>query len=268
MKRTKARIATFLFTRALSRACPSLIPRSGADGAVVNCYSIYIDKNSAPYLLVRSLANDVLSCDEWTGSSFNKPIEIPLQAIQWRDVSITHFYGYNEIQFRGLAKFGFSYLTRLPYLKTLLTRLIETTDQYFFNKKKLVAKQRMDLLRFLVQRQLEGSPISSPISLMTNLYSLRWLQHPDRESHQNQLRFYLDSLVDTGELKKTGAKYDLTGEALKAIEVYEEQERKHTENVKIQRRMFWLTLTIVLFTAAEIELVKLPTILDLSSWAR
>ena len=101
---------------------------------------------------------------------------------------------------------------------------------------------------------------------MTGLYSVKWIYHPDKESQRKRLTFHLDSLVDTGELRRVGLKYELTGEALKAIEIYEEQERKHTENVKIQRRMFWLTLAIVLLTGAQANLYKLPTLIDLSGW--
>lgn len=266
MKPFELRLTSAFFTRALECPCPQLVPRSGAAGAKVQCFTIYIDKGGEPYLLVKSLSEGVLSCLEWTGSSFEKPVDIALGAIESSDVSITHFYGYNEIQYNGVIDFVLGRIFFLPYFKIRLVRAIETADQYFFNKKKLLTKQRIDLLRFLVQRQLDGSPISSPVDLMTGLYSIKWVLHPDRDPQQKRLRFYLDSLVDTGELKKVDHKYQLTGEALKAIEVYEEQERRHTESVKTQRRMLWLTLAIVLLTAAQAGLYRLPTLLDMSGW--
>lgn len=266
-KSIKLCLTTWLFTRALKCPCPQLIPRSGDAGAKVKCFSIYIDKGGEPYILVKSLSAGVLSCMEWTGSRFDKQVDVPLLAIDSSDVSITHFYGYSEVQYKGIFNFALGRTFYLPYIQIHLVSAIETMDQYFFNKKKLLTKQRIDLLRFLVQRQLDGKPISSPIDLMTGLYSLKWLLHPDRDPQQNRLRFYLDSLVDTGELKHIDHKYQLTGEALKAIEVYEEQERKHTENVKVQRRMLWLTFAIVLLTSAQAGLFKLPTLVDWSEWS-
>ncbi|WIV98460.1 hypothetical protein [Kinneretia aquatilis] len=260
------RLANSFLARALECPCPQLVPRSGAAGAKVKCFTIYIDKGGEPYLIVRSLSKGTLSCLEWTGSSFDKPVDVPLNVIESKDVSITHFYGYSEVQYHGVIDFALGRTLFLPYLKIRLVRAIEATDQYFFNKKKLLTKQRIDLLRFLVQRQLEGNPVSSPVDLMTGLYSVKWVLHPDRDPQQRRLHFYLDSLVDTGELRRRDHRYELTGEALKAIEVYEEQERKHTENVKVQRRMFWLTVAIVFLTGAQAGLYKLPTLLDLSDW--
>jgi hypothetical protein len=86
-----------------------------------------------------------------------------------------------------------------------------------------------------------------------------------REAQHQKVEFYLDSLVDTGELKKINYEYVLTGNALRAIEEYEEQERKHTESVKIQWRMFWLTLVIALLTFVQAGLVKMPALIDLST---
>lgn len=260
------RQATRLITNALKCPCPQLIPRSSEAAAKVKCFTIHVEKNGMPYLLVRSLAAGVLSCLEWTGERFDKPVEVPLSEISSRDISVIHFYGYSTVQYEGLLDFALGRTFYLPYLKLHVLRTIESVDQYFFNKKKLFTKQRIDLLRFMVQRQLDDEPISNPIDLMTGLYSVKWVIHPDKDAQKKRLKFYLDSLVDTGELKLVEHKFQLTGEALKAIEVYEEQERKHTENVKGQRKMLWLTVAIVLLTAAQAGLYKLPTLVDLSEW--
>jgi hypothetical protein len=257
-------LARKFFAKALHCPCPQLITRSSPGGAQVKCFIIYIDKIEKPYLLVRSLSGDNLECHEWSGQSFDKPVTVPLSSVDAKDVSITHFYGYSEVQYRGILDFSIGRTLFLPYLKIHFIRTINAVDQYFFNKKKLFTRQRIELLKFLVERRLEGAPISGGIDLMTGLYSLKWVLHPDKDSQLRRVNFYLDSLVDTGELRRENYKYELTGEALKAIEIYEEQERKHTENVKIQRRMLLLTFAIVLLTGAQAGLYKLPMLLDLS----
>jgi hypothetical protein len=264
MSALKLRLLRWLLSRALSCNCPDRIPRSGEAGAQVNCFSVYLDKAGEPYLLMRRLSGQVASCSEWTGNVFEKPAEIALTEIPTKDLSVTHFYGHSEVTYSGLLDFAIGRIFFLPYIRIGFARIIGTVDQYFFNKKKLVTKQRMDLLRVLVARELEGRSIGSPIDLMTELYTLRWVMHPQRDPQQHRLTFYLDSMVDTGELKKVNGDYKLTGEALKAIEIYEEQERKHTENVKVQRRMAWLTFAIVLLTAAQAGLFKLPLLIDWS----
>ncbi|MEO8389838.1 MAG: hypothetical protein ABI893_07925 [Polaromonas sp.] len=265
MNPLELRLATKFLSMALERPCPELISRSSEAAAKVRCFAIYVDrKDGGPYLIVRSLSAGVLSCSEWTGTRFDRPMEAPLSGVASRDISITHFYGYNDVQYKGVFNFALGMTFKLPYLKIQVVRAIESTNQYFFNKKKLLTKQRIDLLRFMVQRQLNGQLSVSLVDLMTGLYSLKWIRHPDRDPQKKLLKFYLDSLVDIGELKYVEHRYQLTGEALKALEVYEEQERKHTENVKIQRGIFWLTAAIVLFTAAQAGLYKLPTLVDLS----
>lgn len=266
MKDIELRLARKHIGKALNCPCPKLVPRSGVAGAKIKCFTIYIDKEKEPYLLVESMSGDTLGCRKWTGQSFETPIDISLTSIESMDVSVTHFYGYSEVEYRGVLDFAIGRILFLPYIKIHFIRAIEAIDQYFFNKKKLFTRQRIDLLKFLIRRRLDGESVFSPFELMTGLHTIRWIYHPDKDSQLKRLNFYLDSLVDTGELRRADHRYELTGKALEAIEVYEEQERKHTENVKVQRRMFWLTLAIVLLTAAQAGLYKLPTLLDLSGW--
>lgn len=262
LARIKLLILRWLLEHALRRKCPERVPRSGADGAKVNCLSVYVNRATEPYLLIRELSGDLAVALEWTGNRFDKHVEVPLREISTPDLEVTHFYGLDEVSYAGLRAWAWGHITRWPYVQIWIVRVIGSIDQYFFNKRKLITKQRIDLLKILVARELDGRGISSPIGLMTELYSLRWLRHPDADLQRQRLTFYLDSLVDTGELKKVNGEYHLTGEALKAIEVYEEQERKHTESVKEQRRMAWLTVAIVLLTAIQAGLVKLPTLLN------
>jgi hypothetical protein len=240
------------------------VPRSGEAGARINCFSVYIDKDSEPYLLVHALAGESLECLEWSGARFDLPKTVSFSDIPDSDFSITHFYGYSEVQYKGLRDFVAGKVFRLPYLKIRIVRSIESVDQYFFNKKKLVTKQRIELLRFLVSRHLDGKSIKSHVELMTGLYSIKWVLHPERESQHARLRFYLDSLVSTGELTSLNGDYELTGKALQTIETYEEQERKHTESVKAQRANAWLTAAIVFLTAAQAGIIKFSTLVDLS----
>ncbi|MBW4529450.1 MAG: hypothetical protein KME02_02060 [Aphanothece saxicola GSE-SYN-MK-01-06B] len=120
----------------------------------------------------------------------------------------------------------------------------------------------MSLLKVLVNAALDGRNEHEPLDLMTSLYSIKWFSHPQGKQVQERLKFYLESLVDTGELRKVKCKYVVTGLALRAIEEYEEEERKHTENVKIQRWAYWVAISIAALTVVQAGLIKLPPILD------
>lgn len=253
--------------RVLRRTCPNAIPRSGDRAKRVNCFSVSIDKDGDPYLLVKGVDGDDLRCLEWSGTQYDNEATISLAEIDPRAIFVMHFYGLCEIRFSGIVDLAIGRTFFGPYLRMQIMRAVSAVDQYFFNKKKMETKQRIDLVHILVARHLEGQPIRDAFSLMTTLYSVKWIYHPESESQKRKVEFYLKSLVDTGELKSSNTGYELTGYALRSIEEFEEQERKHTENVKIQRGMFGLTLVIALLTAAQAGLFKLPTVLDFTSWS-
>ncbi len=256
------RLCKIVLPKVLGRACESRIPRSGDEGAKVNCFVTSIDRANEPYLIVLGLAGNDLNCIEWDGTSYKIKRTIPLSSLNLADFRITHYYGHSEIQYSGLLDFVRNRLLPWTYLQIHVVRQLSGLDQYLFNKKKLVTKQRTDLLKFLIERALDGKTEHEPLDLMTDLYSMKWFLHPHGEEEQRKLEFYLDALVETGELRKINYKYVLTGFALRAIEDNEEQERKHTENVKMQWRMFWLTLAIAALTVVQAGLVKLPALLD------
>jgi hypothetical protein len=265
MNSVSQRLASFALTRALSRPCGARIPRSGKKGAAVNCFTTYVDKGDDPYLWVQGFNAGTVSCLEWDGSGFSVPKELPLSSFELNDFKITHYYGLAEVSYVGLRDFALDQLTKWPYIKIHTARTFSSIDQYWFNKKKLIAKERKGLLKFLVTEALEGEPEHELLDLMTSLYSIKWFSHPQGKQAQGRLEFYLDSLVETGELRKANHKYVVTGKALQAIEEYEEQERKHTENVKIQWRAFWLAAAVAALTVVQAGLIKLPPVLDFST---
>jgi hypothetical protein len=104
----------------------------------------------------------------------------------------------------------------------------------------------------------------SSLDLMSRIYSMRLFLHPSWEAQYEKLKLYLDSLVSSGEVEKINDEYVVTGKAISTIEKYEEDERRHTEAVKLQRKMLWLTIIAVAFTIVQSGVVKLPTIFDFS----
>ena len=265
MTPASVRLSSWLLAHVLSRPCGSRIPRSGGKGEAVNCFVTAIDRDDDPYLIVQSLNNGHLGCIEWDGSSYADAIEHPLDSFRLRDFRITHYYGLSEIRYDGLIDFLVGRLTTWPYVKIHAVRTFARFDQYLFNKKKLISKARNDLLKLLISEALEGRTEHESMDLMTALYSIKWFSHPEGGAVHKRLDFYLDSLAETGELRKVNYKYAVTGLALRAIEEYEEQERKHTENVKMQWRTFWLALAVAALTVVQAGLVKLPALLDLTS---
>ena len=108
-----------------------------------------------------------------------------LEPLQWR---ITHYVGLAEVRYDGLGDLVYTRLVPWPYVKIWLFKRYYRLDQYRFNKKRLVTKQRVDLLRLLIAKKYEGQEEWSDLDLMTELYSMRWVMHPDQESQQERSR--------------------------------------------------------------------------------
>lgn len=253
-----------LLPKLVARTCEMPIPRSGSEGERVNCFTVYIEKDRRPYLFVTGVESENLLCLEWDGDHFSENTFIPLAHIDQKDIFVAHYYGLSVVRFTGIYDLVINRLTRWPYIKIHFMRVAERFGQYIFNKKKLVTKQKVDLLRILLSRHLEGNTSLDSFHLMSDLYTIKWVLHPDGDAQRRKLALHLDALAHTGELKRQQDRYVLTGLALSAIEEYEEQERRHTENVKTQKLMVWLTLAIVLLTLVQAGLVKLPLLIDLS----
>lgn len=257
-------LAKILLERSLSKACPMRIPRSGESGAQVDCYTVAIDRDGEPYLLVNGLSGDCLSCSEWDGSSYSQGRKINFSETSSKDFRITHYYGLAEVNYFGLGDFVRGHILNIPYVKIHSHQFLSVLDQYFFNKKKLITKQRMELLRFLIDQTLDGKNSFELIDLMIKLYTDRWLLHPEGDDQTEKVKLYLNSLIETGELKEVDHQYILTGLALRTMEEYEEQERKHVEQIKLQRGTLGLTVVIAFLTLVQSGLIKLPALIDFS----
>lgn len=194
----KAFLYRWLLKRLLKKACESRIPRSGKKGEAVNCYVVALDRNDSPYFIASAISEDSLDGVKWDGNRYSIEDSISFSEFINGKVNITHYYGLSEVIYDSIYDAAWNYITKLVYLKIRVYRYIDSTHQYFFNKKKLVTKKRMDLLSFMLSDQIERSHEGiSNLDLMTKIYSLRLFLHPSWEKQHTILEMYLESLVDS-----------------------------------------------------------------------
>ena len=133
--------------------------------------------------------------------------------------------------------------------------------------------ERHELLKVIVDCHIKSVPHEgiNLIDLMTKLYSINWIDHPEGGEQREKLRLYLDSLVDSGDLTKSNLIYYVNSKAIMTIAKYEEEERRHMDIVKLQKKMViinrflvLLTICIVFFAMIQAGVIKLPVLLDLS----
>jgi len=249
----------FLYKKVLKhilyKSCPSLIPRSGEAGKKVNCYTIEIEKeDGSPYLLVDSLTEKGVSGRIWDNKSYNQKKTVKFETIKNLPIKIVHYYGLYEIRYKGIFDYiFFGYMCPKSYFKILVNKGI----QRFYNTKRLFFRHnRLNLLRLLVEKQLEDPSGSvSSWEIMDDLYTIKWYGHPKGNELHDKLKLFLASFVETKEIERIGGSghhYKVTGLALKSLEDADLEERRHQENIDIQRRITYLTLVIACTAVAAL----------------
>ena len=163
----------------LDRACESLIPRSGKKGEGVNCYVVALDQDDSPYFVVTEINGDILTGLKYDGKSYADKATISISDLDNGTFGITHYYGLSVITFDSIYNFTWYYITKLIYLKIRIHRYLDRKFQYFFNKRKLVTKIRMDLLLFMMDDQLDRTHNGiDSLDLLSKIYSTRLFLHP------------------------------------------------------------------------------------------
>ena len=249
----------------ISRSCESRIPRSGEEGEKVNCFVVALDRGNEPFFVATGSEKGRLTGLRWNGERYAEEHSISIDELNDGNLRITHYYGISEIIYSSVYDLAWNYLSKIAYIKIHLYRHISSAHQYLFNKKKLVTKKRMELIQFMMNDQLDREHKGiGVIDLMTKLYSIKWVLHPSADDQQSKLELYLDSLVESGELSKVNTEYVVTGKAISTIEKYEEEERRHAEAVKLQKKMVSLTILIAFVAVVQSGIIKLPVLLDLT----
>lgn len=255
-----------MFPKIFERISPERIPRTGEEGRNVNCYSVMIDKSKEPYFIARSFDGEKIIGFKWNEYKYDIEAELNIHDLSKYKLRVTHYYGLNEITYDTIGSIVFHYITKIIYIRVHIDRFINSTTQYFYNKKKFHTKSRMELLQFMLDKQLKEYGLSgfNLFELMIDLYSIRWVSHPSSNDQLEKLKIYLESLQESGEIKKEShnSKYKVLGKAIVTLEKYEEEDRRHVRTVKLQRGMLWLTIIIALASLIQSEIIKIPTLID------
>lgn len=268
----------WLLPKLLEKKSPNSIPRSGEDGKKMDCYTIYLQGDEEkPQYLVNSYnpATGILNvlAPDTTGR-YDVPQKISLRQAFNIGIQIYHYYGLWDIYYKSVLEAVFNQVIPLDKLRIRFRRLISWASQSYFNKRTLRMKEGHELLIYILEWQLRntssisdiwGSSKRSGIStfmLMTNLYSERWINHPNSAKEMAKLELYLETLQKSEEIKQIDGLYYVTGKALRTIEAYEESNRRHDDLQTIQLLLLILTFFVVIGTFQQAKLINLPPIAE------
>ncbi|WP_155988210.1 MULTISPECIES: hypothetical protein [unclassified Thioalkalivibrio] len=237
--------------RALNKPTPNPIPRSGEAGEKVDGYVLYLEEDDGA---LKVLADE----DEGFGvraralnpdnDTYEVPVSIPYQNLSQFTLEIQHFYGLWEFIYRSPWRFLVRDSSRVPLLALLWDRVRQT----LFNRKQLLRKDRIDVLKDAIEKTIDDPAYTaSAMSLMTDLYTSRWVGHPAKNMVRSHYNLVLDSLADSGDLKKDGPAYKVQPKAMETVSKYEEEDRRHRDN-RIQN---W-TLVVLTFVLAVVGVLQ------------
>lgn len=249
---------------ALRRPSPNRIPRSGDEGAAVNCYTTRVFTGTDKALIVCSANGDSLECLEYDGHKYSINTKHSFETLLEHKFEFTHYHDLYTTTYFDWQDFAIGVIFRAPYIKAWFHSTQSKISQIIYNQKKLITKQRIEILKTILNAELNGRSEISSLDIMTLMYDIRWHLHPNRDEQHHRIELYLEALAETEHLNKSQMYYKITGHGIAAIELYEEEERKHSESISTQRKMFWLTIVIAALTIVQAGLIKLPPLLDLS----
>jgi hypothetical protein len=231
------------------RPAPDRIPRSGNATRGVNCTVATVSHDDGAWaLLVSSTSKHGISGRILENGSFDAACSAPWRVLENAKFEFLRFVGPYEFRHHSIVRFLFAETFGIYRFAILKDR----TEQYFFNRTRLARAERIGILKALLERTLgQREYTASPVTLMTNLHSSRWVFHPEHEKLLAYYKLLLDSLVASGDLIVDGIAYRISPKALGTLASAEEDDRRHSDSISQQRALKWLTVALVLIGAVQ-----------------
>jgi hypothetical protein len=228
---------------ALRKPAPGRIPRSMPRATTVDCYVVTLSGPDEEWsVLVEAMVHETVNGQWLNGDSYDGEVALLPEAEAAAKFQCTHFLGPYEFKYESPLKFVFHQWFRIPQIAVLRDRV----EQYQFNRRHLVRRDRIEILRYLYETRLENASREvSSVSLATKLYTNRVFFHPDKNKMLNHCRMLLDSLVESGDLQLNGAAYSITSHALTTLSQHEEEDRRHRDMLSQQRGLKWITVALI-----------------------
>jgi hypothetical protein len=179
------------------------------------------------------------------------------------DLEIVHFYNKGGIRFLGCFDFLVNKVTRFKYIRRWVDERKKEKDRIKFESTKMILKDRMEILEYLVERYCSNNSPMTLEEIMSSTVSARWVYHPDSTSLKKRLALMLESLVLTGDLKRVNNQYQALPKAVATIGDYRENGLKHRQLIVIQKGMLFLTVTLAFLAAIQSKIIELETIINL-----
>jgi len=253
------RLKKLAIHRALRKKSPRRITYSQEGTHKIDCFTTFLRNESENDLdmIVDDMDDTKIRGFQLEGQSYSQEKELEISELYKCDLTIIHYLRHAQTKYDSALDFWYGQVTLLPQRFLIKQSII----QWFRVKTTRFRHDRMDVLKTLVQKNLECArgegmfaehgEAQSYLGLFESMYGTEVFAHPKHDKELKRFRFILDSLVEGGELSQNNGRYELKGRALSTIADYEEAERRHSDSVRQNRRLVWLTLLIAVATLLQ-----------------
>jgi hypothetical protein len=242
----------------MSKPAPARIPMSGKDRLQERDYFVvYLGDDRDPLrFLVQRIDNGKLH-GIWfiDGPDQREDRTVSIEDASQYDLSITQYFAELEIPYKSGAQLLLWNALYLPLGHLIASRFAK----YLYGRKTLIRSDRMAVLNRIVDESINRHDFRvSSVTLLLLLHGDRAFLHPKRDAMLRYYDYIIESLTEARELVSDDQSKTVGPNALNSLAKYEQENRRHEENVSQQRAIKWLTIVIAAaaITQAVISWVK------------
>lgn len=251
---------------ALKKISPAVIARSGEEGERADFFSVHLIFFGTRYV-VRERNGLRLVCLEITEDGLAGNKEISIYDAWQASVEIRHYFGLYDIRWSSWGEFALDQMFRWTYLKISWQNFRNRIASIYVRTTKKVTVERMKILKVVYAKQMGSANSVGLFEVLHSVYGDNFYLFPNTDVAADRVSAILDSLTETEELSVINiVEYKVTGKGVAAIELFEEQERKHKEAMAIQRGMFFLTIALMVFAMLQAKVIEFPPLFKIDRW--
>ncbi len=234
--------------KVLDRRCSGWIRTSGDGAEEVDCYGVRIRTCEGETINVSNFDGQIITLREYPNERAEDFTErtIEFSEVSRSDFIVTHYLGLSRIEFHGLGDLYWSELFGIPTLLRWKDNLKTKVKQSRFNLKKFESIERIEFLKLLLKHNKKGVRFSTITELMLAEHGHEYFHHPRKDEFHEETRYLRNTIAELGEIEEGTNGYFVTGKGYMAIVDSEEDERKHTENLMLQKKLVYLTLILAI----------------------
>ena len=190
--------------------------------------------------------------------SYNTEFTIPFTELGDVKFHSRHYFGHFNFTYRKPRELLFVEYFKLFYFQIFY----EKYKQWRFNSKTKERTDKIELLKHIIDIRLErGIRERRAIypdlfldqhQIFRHIYGDRMFNHPRYDEILERFSLTLESLVSTGDVEVLDYRYKATGKSLETIANYEEENRKHQDQVIHNSWIKGLTVILALTAIATV----------------